>query len=120
MDKLFSPGKIYHLLLPEKREILLNGGRYEPDSLEKSGFIHFSTADQLLETANIHFPKPIARLEALAMDPESLGEQLKWEPSRKGELFPHLYGKIDPERIQHILTLKRNEKGYFEIQVSKK
>jgi uncharacterized protein (DUF952 family) len=54
------------------------------------GFIHFSTAEQARETAAKHF---VGRdgLVLVALDADALGDQLKWEPSRGGQLFPHLY-----------------------------
>ena len=56
----------------------------------RDGFIHFSTAAQLAGTLAKHFA---GRRELLlvAVDAGALGEALKWEPSRGGELFPHLY-----------------------------
>ena len=54
------------------------------------GFIHFSTASQLHETAAKHF-RGVSDLLLVAVDGEHLGEALKWEPSRGGDLFPHLY-----------------------------
>lgn len=54
------------------------------------GFVHFSTATQAAETAAKHFAGEDG-LEILALDAETLGEALKWEPSRGGALFPHLY-----------------------------
>jgi uncharacterized protein (DUF952 family) len=58
------------------------------------GFIHFSTAAQAGETARRHFAGQ-ADLVVLAVDAEGLGEALRWEPSRGGDLFPHLYGPLD-------------------------
>ena len=57
------------------------------------GFIHFSTAGQVRETAAKHF-KGQTGLVLLGVDPASLGPALKWEPSRGGDLFPHLYGPL--------------------------
>lgn len=57
------------------------------------GFIHFSTADQVRETAAKHFAGQTG-LMLFAFDSEALGETLKWEPSRGGALFPHLYGPL--------------------------
>ncbi|MEO1551507.1 MAG: DUF952 domain-containing protein [Pseudomonadota bacterium] len=54
------------------------------------GYIHFSTADQLAETLAKHFTAE-ADLVLLAVDATLLGSDLKWEPSRGGALFPHLY-----------------------------
>jgi uncharacterized protein (DUF952 family) len=59
----------------------------------RDGFIHFSTATQLAETAAKHFAGA-ADLMLIAVDAEALGSELKWEPSRGGELFPHLYGRL--------------------------
>lgn len=54
------------------------------------GFIHFSTAAQVAETAARHFATE-SDLVLVAVDGERLGPDLKWEPSRGGQLFPHLY-----------------------------
>lgn len=54
------------------------------------GFIHFSTASQVRETAARHFAGQDG-LILTALDADALGEALRWEPSRGGGLFPHLY-----------------------------
>jgi uncharacterized protein (DUF952 family) len=60
---------------------------------ERDGFIHFSTAEQLAETAAKHFAGR-DDLVLIAVDPEALGAALRFEPSRGGALFPHLYGTL--------------------------
>jgi len=57
------------------------------------GFIHFSTADQAIETAAKHFAGE-RDLVLAAIETAALGDALKWEPSRGGALFPHLYGEL--------------------------
>jgi uncharacterized protein (DUF952 family) len=57
------------------------------------GFIHFSTAEQVKETAERHY-KGQGDLLLVAAEAEALGPALKWEPSRGGALFPHLYGEM--------------------------
>ncbi|MDF1728164.1 MAG: DUF952 domain-containing protein [Sulfitobacter sp.] len=57
------------------------------------GYVHFSTADQAAETAAKHFGGEEG-LMLLAVEAETLGEALKWEPSRGGALFPHLYREL--------------------------
>ena len=57
------------------------------------GFIHFSTAAQVAETAARHFAG-VDGLVLVAVDADALGAGLKWEPSRGGDLFPHLYGEL--------------------------
>ena len=59
----------------------------------RDGFIHFSTAIQLRDTAARHFAG-LSNLLLIAVDPDALGERLKWEISRGGDLFPHLYGPL--------------------------
>lgn len=57
------------------------------------GFVHFSTAEQAAETAAKHFADA-DNLTLLACDADRMGDDLKWEVSRGGALFPHLYRKI--------------------------
>ncbi|MDD9977299.1 MAG: DUF952 domain-containing protein [Boseongicola sp.] len=57
------------------------------------GYIHFSTAAQVEETAEKYFADKDG-LMLLALESEALGDDLKWEPSRGGQLFPHLYRQM--------------------------
>lgn len=59
------------------------------------GYMHFSTAEQLEETLRRHFAGE-ANLVLLAVRATELGDDLVWEPSRGGALFPHLYGRPLP------------------------
>ena len=59
------------------------------------GYIHFSTPEQAAETAARHFAGQ-RDLVVVAVDAEKLGDKLKWEVSRAGALFPHLYGPLAP------------------------
>jgi uncharacterized protein (DUF952 family) len=69
-------------------------GIFEGAAVDRAdGFIHFSTADQAPETAAKHFATRDDLL-LVAIDVEALGEKLKWEVSRGGALFPHLYGSL--------------------------
>ncbi len=63
-----------------------------PDD-QRDGFIHFSTGPQLHGTVKKHFAGQ-ADLMILSIDVTQLGERLRWEPSRGGDLFPHLYGPL--------------------------
>ena len=60
----------------------------------RDGFIHFSTAAQLAETAAKHFAGQ-RDLLLVSVNASQLGARLKWEPSRGGALFPHFYGDLD-------------------------
>jgi uncharacterized protein (DUF952 family) len=59
----------------------------------QDGYIHFSTAEQTEETAAKHFAGK-SGLVLVAVDLDKFGEKLKWEISRGGALFPHLYGTL--------------------------
>jgi uncharacterized protein (DUF952 family) len=61
----------------------------------RDGYIHFSTAAQVEETAARHFAG-LQDLVLVAVDSERLGAALKLEPARGGDLFPHLHGSLDP------------------------
>lgn len=75
------------------------------------GYIHFSTADQVRETAAKHFAGQDDLL-LIALDPAMLGDALKWEPSRGGDLFPHLYATLDLKTVCWIEPLPWHEAGY--------
>ena len=62
------------------------------------GYIHFSTAQQLRETVEKHFAGQTDLL-LVGVDADKLGENLKWEPSRGGDLFPHLYAPLSMECV---------------------
>ena len=74
-------------------------GRFEGSADDaRDGFIHLSAADQLDGTLAKHFAGQ-KDLILLAVDSESLGERLQWEPSRDGAIFPHLYGPLDLKEL---------------------
>lgn len=73
----------------------------------RDGYIHMSTAAQVRETARLHFAGQ-DDLWLLAIDTHALGEGLKWEPSRGGDLFPHLYGALERAAIVHADPLPRD------------
>ena len=69
-------------------------GRFEGSAVDhQDGFIHFSTAAQAGETARRYFAGQ-ADLVVLEVEGDALGATLKWEPSRGGDLFPHLYAPL--------------------------
>lgn len=70
----------------------------------RDGYIHFSTEAQLDETLSRHFAGQ-ADLLVIAFESESFGAALKWEPSRGGQLFPHLYAPLPVSAAVEISTL---------------
>jgi uncharacterized protein (DUF952 family) len=77
----------------------------------KDGYIHLSTAAQAAETARLHFAGQ-PDLVLLTLDADGLGAALRWEPSRGGQLFPHLYGPLPTDDIKAARDLPLNADGW--------
>ena len=75
------------------------------------GFIHFSTAEQVRETAARHFAGQ-ADLVLAAIDADALGPALRYEPSRGGALFPHLYGTLPLSAVRWVKPLPLGPAGH--------
>ncbi|GGE39493.1 DUF952 domain-containing protein [Actibacterium pelagium] len=76
------------------------------------GYIHISTAAQVAETAAKHFTKE-SDLVLVALDDAALGDALKWEPSRGGALFPHLYRELLAEDVVWDKSLPLGATGHI-------
>ena len=74
------------------------------------GYIHFSTAAQAPETAARHFAGQ-GDLVLVAIDAGALGDGLRWEPSRGGDLFPHLYGPLRLDAVRWVRPLPLGPDG---------
>lgn len=95
-----SPMQIYKLFrAPEWADLQVRGETLGAPIDIADGYVHFSTAAQVTETAARHFAGE-DDLTLLALDADSLGDALTWEPSRGGALFPHLYR---PLRLADVL-----------------
>ena len=76
------------------------------------GFIHFSTAAQVAETAARHFAAE-SDLVLVAVAPDALGPALRWEPSRGGALFPHLYRRLSLSDVVWDKSLPLGASGHI-------
>jgi uncharacterized protein (DUF952 family) len=76
----------------------------------RDGFIHFSTAAQLEGTLAKHYAGQ-SGLFLIAVDRDALGDELRWEPSRGGDLFPHLYGELDLGTVTAVMDLRLRADG---------
>lgn len=102
---------IYKILAASEWQAAVTAGSYagSPDDT-RDGFIHFSTAAQLAGTAAKYFKdKPDLVLVAVATD--LLGGRLRWEPSRGGQLFPHLYSPLETNAATAVLPLPLGADG---------
>jgi uncharacterized protein (DUF952 family) len=80
----------------------------------RDGFIHFSTAAQVDGTARKHFHGQTA-LFLVEVEADALGEPLRWERSRNGELFPHLYGELDLGAVTSVHQIHTRPDGSHDI-----
>jgi uncharacterized protein (DUF952 family) len=80
----------------------------------RDGFIHFSTAPQLAGTLDKHYRGQTGLL-LVAVDADTLGTALRWEPSRGGDLFPHLYGEFDPGAMTEVMELQSRADGGHDL-----
>jgi uncharacterized protein (DUF952 family) len=88
-----------------------HAGAYAGSAVDHSdGFIHFSTAEQMVETAAKHFAGQ-RDLVLVSVDSGKLGDRLKWEPSRGGALFPHLYGVLSLYCVLRVDPLPLGDNG---------
>jgi uncharacterized protein (DUF952 family) len=74
------------------------------------GYIHFSAANQLADTAAKHFAA-VSGLVLVAVAAAELGGALKWETSRGGALFPHLYGALPLTAVRWVKPLRLDDDG---------
>lgn len=78
----------------------------------EDGFIHFSTKDQTIETANKHFNGQKGLL-LVAVDEGELSEKLIYEASRGGQLFPHLYEPLHMSAVKNSAEFEADTNGQF-------
>lgn len=91
---------VYKILRHPEWEALRAAGRTAGAPVDLAdGYVHLSTAAQVRETAARHFAGA-GDLMLLAVDGDALGDALRWEPSRGGEDFPHLYGELPLSAVE--------------------
>jgi uncharacterized protein (DUF952 family) len=89
---------IYKILPRAEWEAAVGRGVFAGSGIDlKDGYIHFSTAAQAGETLRLHFAGRTG-LVMVGVEADDLGPALKWEPSRGGDLFPHLYAPLPTSR----------------------
>ncbi|MDB5710288.1 MAG: hypothetical protein JWL96_2358 [Sphingomonas bacterium] len=113
------PTTAYKVLTGEQMEALERDASFAGAPIDLAdGYIHLSTAEQLTETVDKHFAGQ-SDLHVAAIDLEALGSGLKWEPSRGGALFPHLYGgALLLETVIAYGPLERDANGAVKLPVA--
>lgn len=109
-------GYIYHLMREADWEKFIEKGVHKPASLQSEGFIHCSLKEQVLESATKHYAEDeIVVVAQILVKP--VKPILKWEVSRGGALFPHLYGPLELENVATVRMLSRNKKNEWEWEI---
>jgi uncharacterized protein (DUF952 family) len=104
-------GLIFHMCRKHEWEEARSRGAYAGSSQDRQdGFIHFSTAEQLPQSARKHRAGQ-PDIVLLAVDPAPLGDTLRWEASRGGVLFPHLYGLLPVSAVRWTKDLSLGTDG---------
>lgn len=102
---------IYHMCREEEWADAQASGLYHGSSQDRAdGFIHFSTADQIAGSAARHRAGQTG-LMLIEVAADALGPALKWEPSRGGQLFPHLYGPLPVAAVSRAVPLPLGPDG---------
>lgn len=108
--------RIYKILPRWEWEAALAVRRFDGSGVDvQDGFIHFSTAGQAQETARRHFAGQ-EDLVVLAVEAVELGDALRWERSRGGELFPHLYAHLDTALVREVSEAPLGPDGAPQVQ----
>lgn len=103
--------KIYKIISASEWKTAEAAGVFKGVAIDLTdGYIHFSTASQAAETAAKHFSGQTDLL-LITINPDALTQELTWEPSRGGALFPHLYGDLNMEAVAEKAALPLNADG---------
>lgn len=99
---------------PQLADLVENGSFSGSLADLADGFIHLSTAEQLPGTLDKHFAGH-ADVHIAAVDLAALGDAVKWEPSRGGDLFPHVYADLPLGAVMAHAPLEREENGVLKL-----
>ena len=103
--------KVYKIATRADWETAVRAGAFAGAAIDlRDGYIHLSTAAQAQETVRLHFAGQTG-LVLLRIDAAALGEALRWEPSRGGALFPHLYGPLACDVVEMVVDIPLDDKG---------
>ena len=110
-----NPEFIYKITSREAFDASLTAGRFVGMPVDHAdGYLHFSTAAQLRETLRLYFAGQ-ADLVLFALKASDFGGELRWEPSRGGALFPHLFGNLPMSAVTDSATISVAADGSVQL-----
>jgi uncharacterized protein (DUF952 family) len=112
-----KPNAAFKVLTAEQM-IALEAGSFAGAPIDQAdGYIHLSTAEQLTETVDKHFAGQEG-LWVAEVDVDALGDAIRWEVSRGGQEFPHLYGELTLDTVVAYSPLEREHDGSVRLPVT--
>lgn len=106
---------IFHIVDQESWRAALSTGNYRGDTLATEGFIHCSTADQVLAVANLRFHGR-RDLQLLEIDPSRVEPEIVYENLEGGEaLYPHIYGSLSVDAVTRVFDFVPDAAGNFRL-----
>lgn len=106
---------VYKIMSAGELQQMQRDGAFRGSSVDVAdGYIHLSCGSQLAETLDKHF-SGIDGLVLVAVDLSRLGDTVRWEPSRGGQLFPHIYGLLPVGAVVSIATIERTSEGVVKL-----
>ena len=109
--------RLYKILAAAEWDEAVARGRFDGSAVDlRDGYIHLSDDGQAQETAARHF-RGQEGLVLVAFEEGALGPALRWEPSRGGAPFPHLYGPLDPGLAQEVRPLGLDAEGVPDLRL---
>lgn len=113
-----TPPVAYKVLTAPQMAELADSGRFAGAPVDLAdGYIHLSTAGQLAETIGKHFAGQ-TDLHIVTVDLDALGDAVKWEPSRGGQLFPHIYAGLPLDAVIAYGPLRHHLDGTIALPVA--
>jgi uncharacterized protein (DUF952 family) len=105
----------YKVMLAAELEQMQRDGLFRGSPADiADGYIHLSCGSQLAATLDKHFGG-ISSLMLAAVDLSRLGDAVRWEPSRGGQLFPHICGVLPIDAVVSVLPVVRTQDGAVEL-----
>ncbi|MBY0521712.1 MAG: DUF952 domain-containing protein [Sphingomonas sp.] len=108
----------YKVLTADQMAVLEHQGSFAGAPIDLAdGYIHLSTQAQLTETVDKHFAGQPG-LWVAAVDLDALNDLVKWEPSRGGQLFPHIYAALPLDAVIAYGPLERDQHGSVKLPIA--
>lgn len=108
-------GYIYHITTKSDWADAQKIGYYSPEGFASEGFIHFSKQEQVAATAARYY-STVPELIVLKVDMGKLKAEIKTEQAPNGDWYPHLYGILNMDAVENVISLQAEQDGTFRFE----